>query len=187
MKYYISDHSQESWTEFNEWWELIAHFYSGCDYFDRSDNFSTINNVAHNENDNYSYHIPKHFCNNETYKHQDKVTYYIRPYIIYDEYDRIINIAEIRASADVYNPNIKPKQKRPPLCYRRYFEYRKEPVPGTGKCRGSYHWREVSKNKSYVAKCMEYYDLFPGDRRIRGTSKYVDWWCDDFCRNIYKC
>ena len=91
---------------------------------------------------------------------------------IYDEYDRIINKREITDGLKDFDPA--KEVKRP-------YRWRSNKKTWRSK---SGHWPgyryNIKKNKTYVAKLMEYYDLFPADGRLRATRDMISWWSDDF-------
>lgn len=182
---------------FSGWWELI----------DWLNDLGRINTVAHNHNDVISYYDFKFkrlldenvdyasilaeeakqlLLGNEVEYTENTRHIYVREFIVYDEYDRIINLSDLKKSLLVYKP--KPYKWVPWVLKRYknvYWEYRKDPVPGVGN--GNYPKRNNGHfNKSYKAKLMEYYSLFPNSGRMR---EYDSFWWDDgkYFNKNYRC
>lgn len=165
MKYYALNQNNE-YYEFHSWEDLIKWLY-----------LSDLRFVGHNLNDTYVTFFPI-FKNGEVF---GKPKHHKVNYVIFDSIWRVVDKQTlVKGLEERHNENL--RNKRPWRFRGRpfYFEYRREPVPGTSKWKnGSDLWRSIRKNKSYAAKLEEYYHLFPNDAKMRDRKWLVKMWNDD--------
>lgn len=178
MKYKIYNwYDQRVERKFDDWWEMIGWI---------SEN---LNSIAHSRNDTYAYldcgAIKLKPLEIDVVEEairllagiQSKIPEVIKRYvycrhlIVYDEFERIVNLHEIKESAKIYKPRYK-STKRTRGCY---FEYRKDPVPYIHKRRGSYYRKIKTTNRKY------YLDLTSWMEDSR-TSNIVIKWNDEYPR-----
>jgi len=196
--YKIHDWYNDTWRYFSNWWDLIGYC-KGAE-----------NRIAHSTNDTYSYYDykfnrrPNEFVDYETnlinltkqllLGEYDNKLYvenrqynYIREFIVYDDWDRVVNLCDIRQGIKNFKEP-KEKYRRFPYWTIRYYEkhpfvFRRDPVPGVGN--GSRRKNCGKFNKSYKAKSMEYYSLFPNSGRMRELDSV--WWDDGYFNKNYRC
>lgn len=157
------------------WWDLIGEI-SRNGYED---------SIAHNENDLLVYWRTDWYWDfhNETHITK-KVECFTRHIFVYDEYDRIINLNEIRAGIKAYKAPERREYYR--HWYRMrgcYFEFRREPVPHTGHSRWGryYRYKRHTYRNSYLSTC----DILP-DPRINSQLDLGCKWDDEFPRSNEK-
>ncbi len=130
--------------QFPSWWELIGYIKQG-DYDKR---------YAHNPNDCIKYKdLYTYRILDDGYR-QFKISSTPRDCIAYDD-DMVVNLTEIREGLQKHHDIGNSKR----CWYRRqkcYFEYRKEPVPGTGNYPKTLHWK-ISKH-SYRSSWIKAFD-----------------------------
>lgn len=152
---------------YETWWDLIGEIvHSGYE-----------SSIAHNENDLLVYwRTDCYYDYPDKVLKTKKVEVFTRHILVYDEYDRIINLNEIREGLKQYKEQPAKPWNRRPWYSNKYFEYRREPVPYTGKSRYHNHWRRTKH--SYLKSYLSTYDIID-DPRI---NQYLDtgyWWDDD--------
>lgn len=167
MKYYLYDRVNDSTTVYRDWWDLIGAFYDEVTHYNK---FKTIDKISHNKNDRYHYIDYKMIWDSEHQKYNfiPPEIWGPLPYIIYDEYDRIINKAEIKESCKIYNP------EKTTVVYtkRKYRTYR------SNKSWMGYR-ENIHRNKRYVSEIMEHNYLFPCSGRTRKGYWFLMTWNDD--------
>ena len=101
-----------------------------------------------------------------------------RNLMVLDDYGRVINLTELRDSIKIFKP--RPKHRRYSWFGPKYFDYRVDPVPYTGKYSRYRRWRDVSSNKNYYLNVMSQWD----DSRIRTqfALKSAGFWADGLPR-----
>ena len=181
MAYKVIDSGWQK--EFSGWWDLIGYL--------KDKEYA----IAHNDNDLYIYYdcgtfklkpselsyedeIVKKtisFLMGENDYKEIKRYIYKRDLFVYDDYNKLVNLHEIRESISI----LKPKKDKKWRWFRDYFRYRYDPVPGISVYRRN-RFRKVKRNKSYAAKLSEYVDLFPNDSSIKRSAFFVSRWDDDF-------
>lgn len=171
-KYYVLDQNNE-YYEFNSKDELTRwlarsfglRFLFAWEKID----YEVLSHIGHNFNDTYRV---------ENHEDPDNPTYNNVEFIIFDHLWKVVDKSVIRNWLSEYESFIENRRRR----WRRtkYFEFRREPVPGIHKySNGSHMWRRMRKNKSYAAKLEEYYNLFPNDSRMRERRLLVSVWEDE--------
>ena len=150
----------------NTWWDLIGEIvHHGYE-----------DSIAHNENDLLVYWRTDCYWDGKEVKTK-QVEVFTRHIFVYDEYDRIINLREIRKGIKEYH---EPPQK--PYRWRRhrgcYFEFRREPVPGTG----GHGWGRYYRHpRMYFQSYLKTRDILP-DPRIEERLHLCMYWWDDYPR-----
>ena len=152
---YIYDTDNTIVKKFNTWWELIKELDNYNDYV-----------FAHNKNDTYIVH--DFFYAEDiwgTIVYTKKV--YYRNVFVYDEFNRIINLSEIREGIAKYKPRIESTRNKHwhhfySKKYKFIFQYRHEPVPCTGHYNhnSGYYRGNVTTNKKYYSDLLSYKDEF---------------------------
>lgn len=173
MEKFYALNQRNEYYEFTSWDRLISWLYSFCTKYDSKWGVVVdLQYIGHNFNDTYVKLWPV-FKDGRIY---NRPTYYNVNFVIFDSDWRVINTDFLFDGIKQYDS--KPRKRRH---IKRYFEYRKEPVPFAGRWKnGSNIWRRIRKNKSYAAKLEEYYNLFPNDSKIRNRKLLVRCWDDDF-------
>ena len=191
--YKIHDWYDDKWKYCFDWWELVSY----CKEVE--------NKIAHSKNDIYSYYDfkfnknPNEFVDYEMdivnkakkllmgeYKNdyyvENKRYVYVRELIIYDEWDVIVNLGDIRQGIKEYK-ELPPKKRKQSYWTIQYYKkhsfvFRKEPVPGISNGRWARSkWRG---NKNYLASLQETIHLFPCDGRTRSRIKDLTLWDDRY-------
>jgi hypothetical protein len=180
--YRIYNISSNHYSDWYTWWELLAELASGYNYE------YTISHTI-NKNDLYighEHHYDSKFYLEGDYNHYySTTTIYYRGTIIYDDYDRIINLSEIREGMIDYKPELTLRKKYKNLWRNDYQYYRYDPVPYTGK---RHYGRYRTKVHSYRNCYINTYDSeLETDSKIKIEidSRSSNWY-DDFIRNRYK-
>lgn len=194
MKYYIHDKYNDRKTEYEDWWELVGHYYEAPDNCYWGTRTRKVDGIAHNDNDIYSYwdykfnRRPDENVDYEAIVVEQALSYlcdtgantycknerhiYGRYDFIYDEDGVAVNKREIEDAFKDYDPE---KAKA-----RRYYNYYANRRRWNSKRRHWNGWRNnIRRNKTYAAKLMEYYDLFPNDGKMRQYAWFVKTWNDD--------
>lgn len=176
MHYYVLDQNNK-YFEFQDWFSLINWTRHNSNYVHNLKNF-----FGHNLNDSYT--IFKSVACFEPYRETRER--FLVSYVVFDELWRVVRIEDLQKAFEdeewIRSERIKRRKWKP----RRIFEYRKTPVPFTGKSRWL-TWRyNVKRNKSYAAKLQEYKDLFPNDGSIKEAELLVQTWDDDLGKRHYE-
>ena len=182
--------------------EIIDYFYSKDELIKFIAKYYSINEWI---DDGFKYHkdiynpfIEKCTCDLNELVELSWGCYY-RRYVIYDNFNRIINIHDFKDDAlNLYQKQVKEGKnntyslstynlwlwlKRSPTRSRKYnflrrmdfnYEYRKDPVPHTRKIRGGGRW-----SPPHTAKIKRMYNNPEYKEFNRGSKKEVpDWWDD---------
>jgi hypothetical protein len=150
--YYLDRNVFSNWYS---WWELISHI--------------NINDVAHTINDIWVSYESR--INNKGIKYLKK-NVYGKSVIVYDEYNRVINLSELREGVEHYNPNLPNESIRKYYRWRGSTDYqylRYDPVPFTGQNR----WRAKAYRynthtyRNYFLSVLSYGNEIKLDSKIK--------------------
>jgi len=171
MKFYVLNQNNK-YYEFTSWEKLIDWLYGYCTCQRWGELIVDLKFIGHNFNDTYVNLWPI-FKGEKIY---GRPVYHPVDFVIFDSIWRVVSTNLLfEGIKKKHNAKTVRKRRR-----RKYFEYRKEPVPNTRKYKkGSSICRSIRKNKSYAAKLEEYYHLFPNDSKMRDRKWLVKMWNDD--------
>ncbi len=154
------DHTRK----FETWWSLIGYLVNG--HYE--------NSIAHNDNDIYIAHYPNYYYEKvEPWQIESEI--YMRHIFVQDEFDRIINLSEIREAIREYVDQ--------PNHYKRthgIFRYRFDPVPGIRKRRWGRYRSTHSYRKCYLDALSVETNL--PEARLRKNLDMGCAWDDEFPR-----
>lgn len=154
FKIYDSYYGTTKW--FDSWWSLIGYIVIGR--YEKA--------IAHNANDIYV-----SFC----FGYVERETY-SRHLFVQDEFDRIINLAEIREGIKIYVDHPRQYKRR-----NGFFRFRYDPVPGIGKRRhGGWYRTSHSYRKCYLDALSVETDL--PEARLQKNLDMGCAWDDEFPR-----
>ena len=179
MKYKIYNwYDQRVEKKFDDWWEMIGWVSENLD------------SIAHTKNDTYAYLD----CGTIILKPVDIVEeairllagiqskipdviirhVYCRHLIVYDEFERTVNLHEIRESVKIYKPRYKSTKRTKGY----YFEYRRDPVPYTHRRRGHYYRKVKTTNRKYYLDLTSWIE----DSRTSNIFQFSCKWDDEYPR-----
>lgn len=146
---------------FDSWWDLIGYIKSSVN----------LDAISHNRNDRFFTRYPIGYYDDQPEPWQVKITEYCRSVFILDEYNRIINLHEIREGLKEFRDDLYHQE------YKHYyshgiFRYRHDPVPRTGHRWHCRCYRSNHSYKNYYLNALSYVD----DARLRnGLEGVTDW------------
>lgn len=168
MVYKIYSISEEKFVKTFDSRALLLNYLCRCEL--------SLNNYGHNPNDIISYHSYDNSC--QPYRQ------YIN-YIIYDEFNRVVDLPTLKEELKDYKYNSKIEKVRyGPNRKNRVFRYRLDPVPGIHKSRYICWFRpRVKKGKREYSILSEYKNL--ARAKYFSNKKYlVNSWGDDHYKTI---
>jgi len=177
-KYYLLDQHNQ-YYEFNSWKNMITWLNYEIGGYDERKR-KPIKSIGHNLNDTWCIDLP-HYVNGDFIIIPQ--LYYVN-YVVYDCLWRVVDKRAIEEGLKKYISYRKNRYKR-----RRtvYAEFRREPVPRTGRCIKirQYYRQNVKRNKSYTSKLLSYTNLFPSDSRMRELIWFTKSWNDDLSQRTH--
>jgi hypothetical protein len=188
--YHIYHLDSQTFSKWYSWWELIEYFF----YCRKGHEFDCISHSIYKKDLFIEYYPIFHgtYCYPEKYAIEKRL--YYRSEIVYDDDNRIVNLAELREGLKQYNPELSRKKiNRNKGSYRfksitNYKYLRYDPVPFTGKKRwrgNAYRW-SIHNYRNYYLSVLSYEDEMKMDSKIKNDFyQHNSQWKDECLRSNY--